>query len=139
MFAHLGEAPHSQFSLSNLTNFWYCVVVGVKRGQSGFKFKSMLGSVAIGGNIGTLNCRSIMLTIKRLTMCSTRGGSRGMYIMFTCTMQIGQPTLWNPKEKSPEIQNRGTSGPKIGHVNLSAKNILKNNVWFQHLYLVNSS
>ena len=31
--------------------------------------------------------------------------------------------LWNPEETSPEIQNRGTSGPKIGHV--SDKKALK--------------
>ena len=24
--------------------------------------------------------------------------------------------LWNPEETSPGIQNRGTNGPKIGHV-----------------------
>ena len=33
--------------------------------------------------------------------------------------------LWNPEEMSPEIQNRGTSGPKIGHVNVSDKKTLK--------------
>ena len=32
--------------------------------------------------------------------------------------------LWNPEETSPEIQNRGTSGPKIGHVNVSDKKTL---------------
>ena len=32
--------------------------------------------------------------------------------------------LWNPEETSPEIQNRGTNGPKKGHV--PAKNFLKN-------------
>ena len=29
--------------------------------------------------------------------------------------------LWNPEETSPEIQNRGTSGPKIGQVDVSNK------------------
>ena len=33
--------------------------------------------------------------------------------------------LWNPEETSPEIQNRGTSGPKIGHVNVSDKKTKK--------------
>ena len=38
-------------------------------------------------------------------------------------MQIRQSPLWlwNPEETSPEIQNKGTSGPKIGHVNVSDK------------------
>ena len=38
-------------------------------------------------------------------------------------MQIRQNPLWlwNPEETSPEIQNRGTSGPKIGHVKVSDK------------------
>ena len=31
--------------------------------------------------------------------------------------------LWNPEETSPEIRNRGTSGPTKGHV--SAKNVKK--------------
>ena len=31
--------------------------------------------------------------------------------------------LWNPEEMSPEIQNRGTSSPKIGPVNVSDKKI----------------
>ena len=34
-----------------------------------------------------------MLTVKRSAMCSTRGGSQGMYIMFASAMQIRQPTL----------------------------------------------
>ena len=33
--------------------------------------------------------------------------------------------LWNTEETSPEIQKRGTSGPKIGHVNVSDKKTLK--------------
>ena len=38
-------------------------------------------------------------------------------------MRIRQDPLWpwNPEEMSPEIQNRGTSSPKIGHVNVSDK------------------
>ena len=56
--------------------------------------------------------------------CSTRGGSRGTYITFASAMRISSPLwLWNPEETSPEIQNRGTSGPKKGHV--SAKNFKK--------------
>ena len=55
--------------------------------------------------------------------CSTRGGSQGMCITFVSTMQIRQNPLWllNPEETSSEIQNRGTSGPKIGRVNVSDK------------------
>ena len=43
-------------------------------------------------------------------------------------MQIRQNPLWiyNPEETSPEIQNRGTSGPKIGNVNVSNKETIKN-------------
>ena len=47
---------------------------------------------------------------------STRGGSQEMYIKFAFskTMQVRRNPLWiwNPEETSPEIQNRGTSGPK---------------------------
>ena len=47
-----------------------------------------------------------------------------MYIMLSSAMRIRQPTLvWNPEEMSPEIQNRGASGPKKGHV--SVKNFFK--------------
>ena len=54
--------------------------------------------------------------------CSIRGGSQGMYVMYTSAMWIRQSPfwLWNPEETSSEIQNRGTSGPKKGKV--SAKN-----------------
>ena len=44
-----------------------------------------------------------------------------MYITFTSTKQMNKakPTLaLNPEETSPEIQDRGTSGPKIGHYKL---------------------
>ena len=60
-----------------------------------------------------------MLSIKRLETCRTRGGSQGMYIAFAYAIQKRQNPLWlgNPEETSPEIQNRDTSGPKIGHVN----------------------
>ena len=57
-----------------------------------------------------------MLSIKRLATCTTRGGSQEeMYITFASTMWIRQNPLWiwNPEETSPEIQNRGTSGPQI--------------------------
>ena len=68
-----------------------------------------------------------MLSAKRLAMCSTRDGSQEMYITFAVAMQIRQNTLWlwNPEETSPEIQNRGTSGSKIGHVNVSDKIVKK--------------
>ena len=39
----------------------------------------------------------------------------------------------NPEETSPEIQNRGTSGPKKDHV--SAKNFKKKQIWQQFLSL----
>ena len=60
-------------------------------------------------------------------MCSTRGGSQGMYITFASAMRTRQNPLWlwNPEETSPEIQNRGTSGLKIGHVNASDKKTKK--------------
>ena len=42
-------------------------------------------------------------------------------------MRIRQNPLWfwNAEETSTEIQNRGTSGPKIGHVDVSDKKIVK--------------
>ena len=51
--------------------------------------------------------------------CSTRGGSWGMNITFpSAKKRIRQNPLWlwTPEQTSPEIQNRGTSGPKKGHV-----------------------
>ena len=39
-------------------------------------------------------------------------------------MWIRQNPLWNPEETSSEIQNRGTSGPKIEHVNVSENDFL---------------
>ena len=46
-----------------------------------------------------------------------------MYITFTFAMWIRKNPLWlwNLEETSPEIQNRGTIGQKIGHVNVSDK------------------
>ena len=35
------------------------------------------------------------------------------------------PWFWNPKEMSPEIQNRGTIGPKIGNMYVPGKTFLK--------------
>ena len=51
---------------------------------------------------------------QEVSMCSTRSGSWGMYITFASTMRIRQNPLWlwNPEETSPEIQNRGVSGPQ---------------------------
>ena len=65
-----------------------------------------------------------MLSIQKLATCSTRGEFQGMYyITFTWAMWIRQNLfwLWNTEETSPEIQNRGSNGPKIGHVNVSDK------------------
>ena len=60
-------------------------------------------------------------------MCSTKGGSWEMYITFASTMRIRQNQFWllSLEEMSPEIQNRDTSGLKIGHVNVSDKNLKK--------------
>ena len=53
-------------------------------------------------------------------------------VLGKCTLHLplqkkvnkAEPTLaLKPRETSPEIQNRGTSGPKIGHVYVSDKNI----------------
>ena len=47
--------------------------------------------------------------------CSTRGGSQGMCITFASANKQNkvEPTLaLKPRETSPEIQNRGTSGPR---------------------------
>ena len=65
--------------------------------------------------------------VKRLATCSTRGGSQEMYITFSSAMWIRQNPLWlwNPEETSLDIQNRGTSGLKIGHVNVSDKKTKK--------------
>ena len=41
-----------------------------------------------------LNWCNTMLTMKRLGTCRTRGGSQGMYIIFTSIMQIRQNPLW---------------------------------------------
>ena len=74
-----------------------------------------------------LNCCPTVLTVKRLAMCSTRGESLGTYITFASKMWIRQNPLWlwKPEEISPEIQKRGTSGPKIRHVNVSGQKCLK--------------
>ena len=49
--------------------------------------------------------------------------SQRMCIAFTSTIQIKQNSLWlrNSEDTTPEIQNSGTTGPKIGHVNVSDK------------------
>ena len=63
------------------------------------------------------------MAVKSLAGCSTRGGSPGMHITFASAMQIRLKPLWlwNPDETSLEIQNRGTSCPRIGHVNVTVK------------------
>ena len=69
------------------------------------------------------HCQPTMLNVKRLATCSTRGGSREVYITFASTIQIRQNPLWlwNPEEASPEIQIRGIS---VAHVTVG-KNRLK--------------
>ena len=49
-------------------------------------------------------------------MCSTRGGSQEMYITFASAIRIRQNPLW---------LYMGTSGPKIGHMRVSANFFLK--------------
>ena len=44
--------------------------------------------------------RHLPHNVKRLAMCSTRGGSQGMYVIFASATQIGQPTLALKTEKS---------------------------------------
>ena len=68
-----------------------------------------------------------MLTVKRSVTYSAISGSQGMYITFASTMRIRQTPLWllNPEETSLEVQNNHTSGPKIGHVNVSDQKPLK--------------
>ena len=50
-------------------------------------------------------------------MCHTRGESQGTYNhICLCKVWIRQNPLWlwNPEETSPEVQNRGISGPTNG-------------------------
>ena len=65
-----------------------------------------------------------MLTVKRLVLFSTRGGSQLMYIIFASVIRIRQNPLFETQRRH-QIQNRGTSGPNIEHMYVSAKNILK--------------
>ena len=55
--------------------------------------------------------------------------SGNVYHVHLCKVQIRQNPLWlwNPEETSPEVWNRGISGPKNGHV--SNKN-LKTKPWW---------
>ena len=73
-------------------------------------------------------------------MCSIRVGSWGMYITFASAKKVNkaEPTLaLKPRGDSPEIQNRGISGPKNGHVstkNFKRKTLKKrrrNSKWFK--------
>ena len=69
--------------------------------------------------------------------CSTRVGSQGTYITFTSAkVNKAAPTLaLKPREMSPEIQNRGTSGPKIGQMYMYAKNITKKSIYIKVIIL----
>ena len=63
--------------------------------------------------------RPAMLSAKRSAMCSTRGGSEGMYITFASAMWISkiEPTLaLKPRGDVTRNSKQGTSGPKIGHM-----------------------
>ena len=56
--------------------------------------------------------------------CSTRSESWRMHNILPQKWIRQSPLwLWNPEETSSEIQNMGTSGPKIGHLFVSAKNM----------------
>ena len=68
-----------------------------------------------------------MLSVKRLAMCSTRGGFQGMYITFTSiNANKAEPTLaLNPRGDITRNPKQGTNGPKIGHVNVSDKKKFK--------------
>ena len=53
-----------------------------------------------------------------------------MYIAFAFTKNRKRQNplwLWNPEEMSPEIQNRGISGNKKGHVSTKIKKQNKTN------------
>ena len=56
-------------------------------------------------------------------MCSTRGGSQEMYITFASAMRIRQnhSGFETQRRRHQKSKNRGTIGPKIGHVNVSDK------------------
>ena len=55
--------------------------------------------------------------------------SGNVYHVCLCIVWIRQNPLWlwNPEETSPEVQNRGISGPTNGHV--SDKNLKKKKFW----------
>ena len=59
-------------------------------------------------------------------MCSIRGGSSGMYIVFASAEQVNKAKC--TLETTAEIQNRGTSGPKKGHVNVPDKRTKKKSI-----------
>ena len=62
-------------------------------------------------------------------MCSTRGGSQGMYIILVFTMRIWQPTLdLKPKRRHERKSKTGASEPNIEHVKVPAKTIWKNEI-----------
>ena len=67
-------------------------------------------------------------------MCSTRGGSQGMYIMFTSAMWIRQPTLaLKPRGDVTRNPKRGYQWPqKRTHV--SAQKLLKK-IWVREIQL----
>ena len=58
-----------------------------------------------------------MLTVKKLAGVAPQMdlGSHRLYITFASAMQISRKL----EETSPEIQKRGTCGPKIGHTYVS--------------------
>ena len=78
----------------------------------------------------SIHC-STMPAVKRLAVCTTRCGSQEINITFTSTMQIRlNPSLAfeTQRRRRQKSKTGGASGPKIGHVNVSAKINLRTTV-----------
>ena len=90
----------------NGSTFVFCV------GDCPFEFEPTSTSADVSGEV--TGCDTSCQEVSR---CSTRGISQRMYITFASAKMWTRQNplwLWNPEEMSPEIQNRDTSGPKIG-------------------------
>ena len=85
---------------------------------------NLTSATVCGDRTGCTGCQEV-------GKCSTRGESWGMFITFTSAMRIRQPTLaLKPRGDVTRNPNRGTSGPKKGHV--SAKNFKNKSVSGDH-------
>ena len=84
------------------------------------QFYPWYGDVTIEHNAQVaMQCR-----LSRGQRCSSRGGSRGMYITVTSAKaNKAEPTL--TLKPSGDITRNKTVGTRIGHVYVSAKNIFK--------------